>query len=196
MKKMNLTAHSYPQMVQAFAKENFNLKVLSGACLGLVFLSLILVAYLVKRGPTVIALDNTGEVTRIESKVTDLQIQAAMKEYLSHRYSWDEKTIGDELKKAEFFVQGSLISSFQKSMVETIKYVREKKVKQRLYPKRVDVDLKEKFVTVLADRITEFDGLKAATETKVKLWFDVDDRSVVNPWGVYVIKELESGGSQ
>ena len=196
MKKLNLTAHRYPQMVQAFAKENFNLKVLSGSCLGLLFLSLIVIAYLVKKGPTVIALDNTGEVARVETKVTDLQIQSAVKEYLSHRYSWDEKSIGDELKKAEFFVQPSLVASFQKSMIETIKYVREKKVKQRLYPKRVDVDLKEKTVSIIADRITEFDNLKAATETKVKLWFDVDDRTVVNPWGVYVTKELETGGAQ
>ena len=196
MKKMSLTAHSYPQMVQAFAKENFNLKVLSGSCLGLLFLSLIVIAYLVKRGPTVIALDNTGEVARVETKVTDLQIQSAVKEYLSHRYSWDEKTIGDNLKKAEFFVQPGLTASFKKSMIETIKYVREKKVKQRLYPKRIDVNLKEKTASIIADRITEFDNLKAATETKVKLWFDVDDRTVVNPWGVYVTKELETGGAQ
>lgn len=196
MKKLNLAAHSYPQMVQTFAKENFNLKVLSGMCLGLLFLCLIVIAYLVKKGPTVIALDNTGEVAHVETKVTDLQIQSAVKEYLSHRYSWNEQTIGDELKKAEFFVQPSLVSSFQKSMLETIKYVREKKVKQRLYPKRVDVDLKEKTVSVVADRITEFDNLKAATETKVKIWFDVDDRTVVNPWGVFVTKELETGGAQ
>lgn len=195
-KKISLTAHSYPQMIQAFAKENFNLKVLSGLCLGLLFLSLIVIAYLVKKGPTVIALDNTGEVARVETKVTDLQIQSAVKEYLSHRYSWDEKTIGDKLKKAEFFVLPSLVSSFQKSMLETIKYVRDKKVKQRLYAKHIHVDFKEKTVSVVADRITEFDNLKAATETKVKLWFAVDDRTVVNPWGVYVTKELETGGAQ
>jgi hypothetical protein len=195
-KKMNLTTNSYPQIVQAFAKENFNLKVLSSVCLGLVFLSLALIAFLVKRGPTVIALDNTGEIARVESKVTDLQIQAAAKEYLVHRYSWDDKTISDELKKAEFFVQGNLVPSFQKSMLETIKYVHEKKVRQRLYPKQMTVDLKEKTISVVADRITEFDGLKAATETKVKIWFDIDDRSVINPWGVYVTKELESAGAQ
>lgn len=195
-KKINLTIQNYPQLVQTFAKENFNLKSLTAVSLALLFVSLLTIVYLIKKDPLVIALDNTGEVTKIESKVTDLQIQAAVKEYLAHRYSWDDKTITDEMKKAQFFVQPSLASSFERSMGETIKYVREKKVKQRLYPRKFEVDLKEKTVSILADRITEFDGLKAATETKVKLWFEIDDRSIVNPWGVYIGKEQEIGGVQ
>jgi hypothetical protein len=53
------------------------------------------------------------------------------------------------------------------------------------------VDLKEKKVTVLADRITEFDNLKAATEMRLTFQFSTDDRTVVNPWGVYITKETE-----
>jgi len=55
----------------------------------------------------------------------------------------------------------------------------------------VTVDLKEKRISVLADRITEFDNLKAATELRLLLQFTVDDRTVINPWGVYVTKETE-----
>lgn len=190
-KKIMLQASLYPKAMREFAEENLNVKYLCGALIGLSFLLLVLVLFLIKRGPTVIALESSGAVAKIEMKVTDLQIESAMKEYISHRYSWDDKTISEELGKAKFFVLPVLTGAFERSMQETQKFVREKKVKQRVYPKSVSVDLKEKRVTVLADRITEFENLKAATEMKLVLHFTVDDRTVINPWGVYVTKETE-----
>ena len=190
-KKITLQTSQYPKAMKEFAEENLNLKFLCGSLLGLFVLMLLLVLYLVKQGPTVIALDGSGEVSRIETKITDAQIESAMTEYLKHRYSWDEKTVVDEVGKAKFFVLPSLVSAFEKSMQETQKFVREKKVRQRVYPKSISVDLKEKKVTVLADRITEFDNLKAATEMHLTLQFTIDDRTIVNPWGVYVTKETE-----
>jgi len=196
--KQTLSSASYTQMVRSFAKENFNLKILSGACLALLFLSFIVVAFLLKQGPTVIALDASGEVANVETKVTDVQIKAAVKQYVQRRYSWSYKNIEDRLRKAELFVHPSLALSFRKSMVETIKYVQEKKITQRMYPRddETEIDLKNKAVTLVMDRITEFDSLKAATETKLKVWFDTGDRNFVNPWGVYVTKEQETGGSR
>lgn len=196
--KQKLSSASYTQLVRSFAKENFNLKILSGACLALLFLALIVVAFLLKQGPTVVALDATGEVADVETKITDVQIKAAVKQYVQRRYSWSYKNIEDRLRKAELFVDPNLASSFRKSMVETIKYVQEKKVTQRMYPRddETEIDLKNKTVSLVMDRITEFDSLKAATETKLKVWFDTGDRNFVNPWGVYVTKEQESGGSR
>lgn len=190
-KKIMLQVSSYPKAMKEFAEENLNVKYLCGALLSLSFLLLIVVLYLVKRGPTVIALDSTGAVAKIESRVTDLQIDAAVREYISHRYSWDDKTVAEELNRAKFFVLPSLASAYERSMMETQKFVREKKVRQRVYPKSVSVDLKEKRVTVLADRITEFDNLKAATEMRLVLQFTTDDRTIINPWGVYITKETE-----
>lgn len=191
--KKVLKINAYPQMVQEFAKANFNLKVLASTSLGLLFLCLSLVIYMVKRGPVVIALEGSGEVSKIEQKITDVQIIAAAKDYILHRYSWDDSTIAMEVKKAEFFIASNLTSSFERSLAETIKYVREKKVRQRVYPRTVEVDLKSKQITVAADRFTEFDGLKAATEMRLVLNFAVGDRTVTNPWGVYIVKEQEGG---
>ncbi len=190
-KKINLEISNYPQMLKEFSKENFNLKTL---CAVLMFITLVMgisMAVMLQKGPSVVALDAIGQVTKVETKVSDLQIESAAKEYLNYRYSWDEKTVLDQLKNAEHFVLPSLASSFQKSMKETIKFVQEKKVKQRVYPKDVKVDLKEKKIKILADRITDFDGLKAATELRVTLQFDTDTRTVINPWGIYVTKETE-----
>lgn len=196
--KTVLNIPSYPQLVQDFAIENFNLKVLSSVSLALLFVSLATVAYLVKRPPTVVALAESGKVAKLDSAVTDYQIKEAIKEYLSHRYSWNVGSIAGELRKAEFFVEPELIPSFRKSMTDTIKFVREKKVNQRVYPNEtsVKVDIKQRIVRLTADRFTEFDGLKAATEMKLVLNFDIGEQSNQNPWGVYVTKEVEGGGAR
>lgn len=191
--KQVLKMSSYPKLVQDFAKENFNLKFLTAAALAVSALSLALSIYLIRRGPVVVALDGNGEVARFEQKITDVQIVAATKEYISHRYSWDFESIKVELKKAEHFVAPNLVTAFQKSLAETVRYVNEKKVRQRVYPKTVDVDLKEKKISVVADRFTDFDGLKAATEMRLEFWFSTGDRTVTNPWGIYMVKEVEGG---
>jgi hypothetical protein len=182
---------SYPKMVGEFAKENFNLKVLSAALIMIVIVVLAMLLYLVKSGPKVIALAENGQIAKVETKITDLQIDSAIREYLSYRYNWSEQTIATQLQKAQFFVIPSMSSAFQKAMLEVQKFVKEKKVTQRVYPKSIQIDLKEKKATILADRITEFDNLKAATELKLVLQFSVDDRSVVNPWGIFITKESE-----
>lgn len=196
--KQTLKSSGYTAMVQTFAKENFNLKVLCGACLALLFLTLIVIAFLLKQGPQVVALDASGEIARVETKVTDAQILAAVKQYVERRYSWDFTNIESRLRTAELFVDPGLVTSFRKSMLETIKFVREKKVSQRTYPRSasLSVDVKDRSVSLVLDRITEFDSLKAATEMKLKVWFATGDRNSINPWGVYIVKEQETGGSR
>lgn len=191
MESKSLNIRSYPKIVQEFAEENFNLKALCGALLGLLFILLVLVVYLVKRGPEVIALDGNGQMAKQEMKITDVQIQSAAEVYISYRYKWTPENINDQLKRAEFFIDPSLVGSFQKSMIEVQKFVREKKVRQKLYPSDIKVNLKEKKITILADRITEFDNLNAATKMRVVLDFVIGDRTLLNPWGVYIKKETE-----
>lgn len=186
-----LRSASYPEAMRSFARENLNLKFLLACLVGLLFLLTVLVMVLVKRGPTVVALDDNGRISKIESSITDLQIRTAIEEYLSYRYSWRSDNFGSQIAKARFYVMPSLVSAFDKSMIEVQKFVREKKVTQRVYPKKFEIDIKTKKVLVIADRITEFENLKAATEMKLTLQFVVDDRTVTNPWGVYVSKETE-----
>ena len=191
METKTLVVKKYPKMIQEFAIENFNLKALTAALLGLLFILSVLVVYLVKRGPEVIALDAGGEIARRELKITDAQIQRASEVYLSYRYKWTPDTISSQLKKAENFINPGLVNSFQKSMIDVQKFVKEKKVNQRVYPNDIKVDLKEKKIAVMADRITEFDNLIAATKLKVVLDFTVGDRTDLNPWGIYIRKETE-----
>jgi hypothetical protein len=181
----------YPKMVEEFAKENFNLKMLSTALIIVVAITLAILLYLIKNGPTIIALGENGQVAKVETKITDLQIESAIREYLSYRYNWTDKNISDKLQKAQFFVIPTMLSAFQKSMQEVQKFVRDKKVTQRVYPKSLQINLNEKKAIIVADRITEFDTLKAATELRLVLYFTVGERSVANPWGIFITKENE-----
>ncbi len=181
----------YPKMVEEFAKENFNLKMLTTALIIVVAITLAILLYLIKNGPTIIALGENGQVAKVETKITDLQIESAIREYLGFRYNWNDKNIVEKLQKAQFFVVPSMLSAFQKSMQEVQKFVRERKVTQRVYPKSIQIDLKEKKATIVADRINEFDTLKAATELRLILQFTVGERSVTNPWGIFITKETE-----
>lgn len=185
----------YPKMVEDFAKENFNLKLLSAVSLALLFVSVATIAVQLRRAPVVIALAENGQVAKLETKVTDFQIREAVRNYLSHRYSWSDSTIASQLKIAEFFIDSSLLGSFRKGLIETTKYVHEKHVKQRIYPREDSflIDFKAKTVSLVADRITEFDSLKAATEMKLTLWFDMGEATPQNPWGVYIEREQEVG---
>lgn len=191
METKTLIVKKYPKVVQNFAAENFNLKTLVAALLVLSLGLLLLVVYLAKRGPNVIALDAGGEIAKIELKVTDAQISKAAEEYLSFRYGWRPENIGEQLKKSEAFIDPMLIGSFRKSMLEVQKFVKEKKVQQRVYPFNIKVDLKQKKISVLADRITEFESLAAASKLKVIFDFALGDRTPVNPWGIYISKESE-----
>ncbi len=189
-----LVTKRLPKMIEKFARENFNLKMLTFILCLTTFLSLMLVLVFVRRGPTVIALDSTGQVSQIDTKISDLQIEAAAKEYLSYRYSWNPQNISSELEKAKFFVDPSLMDSFDKSMVAVKKYVAQKKVTERVYSRSVAINLKTKSITIVADRINIFDQLQAATTMNLTLNFDIGDRTVTNPWGVYVTKETENAG--
>ncbi len=193
MEKTVLTNSKYPKIVTDLATQNHFLKILTYSSLGIITLMLLMLIYSMKRGPDVIALETSGEVAKVETQITDLQVQTATKEYLKYRYTWDSQSVAVQIKKSEAFIQSSLISSFQRSMLEVQKFVKDKKVVQRVYPQKIEVDFKTKSVTVVADRITEFESLKAATVLKVKLNFDLDDRTPMNPWGVYFTKEVEGG---
>ncbi len=178
-------------MIEAFAQENFNLKTLLGVLSFLLLLNTFVTIYLLKKGPEVIALEASGHVAKLDTKITDLQIQEAVKEYISYRYSWNKDNAQERLRKAEFFVEPNLIVAFRKAMTDVTKYIQDKKITQRVYPKNIEVDLKNKTASLTLDRITEFEQLKAATEMKLVLNFSVDDRTPVNPWGIYVTKETE-----
>ena len=196
MEKIKLEKSKYPMLITDLATQNHYLKILSYSLIGVTTLMIVIFAFVLRQGPTVVALDPTGTVATVGQELHVQHVQAAVKEYLSHRYNWNPESVQVELKKSEGFIFPSLINSFQKSMLEIQKYVKDRKVSQRVYPQSITVSLKDKTVVVIADRITEFDALKAATILKSKLTFELDSPTPTNPWGIFFVKEVEGGDSQ
>ena len=151
-----------------------------------------------KPTPVLIALSGKERVLNTNKKIfmiTDSK-PTCLKEgtgYYQNSFGLDRKIINKTLTMAAQARRLNIpITTFMIATDPYLqKFVREKKVKQRVYPKNINVDLKEKKVTIQADRITEFDNLKAATEMKLIFHFSTDDRTIVNPWGVYISKETE-----
>lgn len=190
--KTKLEKTSYPKMVTDLATQNHFLKLLAYGLTGVTTLLLILVIFLLKKSPDVIAIDPNGSVASVSHELHVSHVEAAAKKYIEYRYSWNPQNISGQLNLAEDFIYSSLKGSFKKSLNETIKFVRDRQVVQKVYPNEIKVDLKNKTVTVVADRITEFDSLKAATVLKTTLNFDLDTVTEENPWGIFFTKETEN----
>lgn len=194
--KTKLEKSNYPKLVTDLAYQNHFLKKLVYGLILAMILTALLLVYELKKAPEVIALDPSGTIASVSSELHTSHVESAVKKYLEYRYSWNPKDVDQKLKKAEDFVLPQLATSFRRSLLETIKFVKDRNVTQRVYPQKIEVDLKKKTVQVLADRFTEFDALKAATVLKLVLNFDVDSPSNTNPWGIYLTKETEVGGDK
>jgi hypothetical protein len=194
IKKLSFT--NYPKVVTDLATQNHYLKILTYAMLGIFSIMMISLVLMASRGPEVIALETSGKPAKIGNTITENHVQAAIEEYLSYRYNWNNSSIDKQLKLSEGFIYPSLLDSFRKSMVEVKRFVQNKNLTQRVYVQKIEVDLKKKIVSMVADRINEFDSLKAATVLKVKFQIDLGSPTAINPWGVYVTKETESAGGE
>lgn len=191
-KKISFT--EFPKVVTDLATQNHYLKILTYAMLGIFSIMLIALILMSARGPEVIALETSGKPAKIGNTITESHVASAIEEYMSYRYNWDNSCIDKQIKFSEGFIYPSLLDSFRRSMVEVKKYIQNKNVTQRVYAQKIEVDLKKKIATLTADRINEFDSLKAATILKVKFQIELDSPTAINPWGVYITKETEGGG--
>ncbi len=190
-KKLSLP--QFPKLVTDLAAQNHYLKILTYSMLGIFSVMLISLIFMAARGPDVIALETSGRLAKIGNTINENHVSSAVEEYILYRYNWDNASIDKQLSFSEGFIYPSLLSSFRKSMEEVKKFVQNKKVAQRVYAHKIEVDLKKKTVTLTADRINEFDSLKAATVLRVKFNIELDTPTAINPWGVFITKETEGG---
>lgn len=190
--KTKLEKANYPKLVTDLAYQIHFLKLLAYGLTGVTTLLLVVVIFLLKKSPDVIAIDPSGTVASVSHELHTSHVEAAAKKYIQYRYSWNPQNIESQLNLAEDFIYSSLKASFKKSLNETIKFVKDRQVVQKVYPNEIKVDLKNRVVTVSADRITEFDSLKAATVLKATLNFDLDSVTDKNPWGIFFTKGTET----
>lgn len=177
-----------------FSDLNYQNQVLKSIVFGLItvlILALSAVLIFSYRGPTVIGLAENGEVVELSGELTPRQIEAAIRHYVRLRYNWRKDSILSQSRQTEAMIADSAISAYRKTIQELVKFTNGKTLEQRAYVRSIDVDSQKRTAFVVADRINLIESLKAATELRVAFKYSLSNRTVSNPWGVYIEKEAE-----
>lgn len=184
--------NAFPIVWGDLAYQNHWMRKITLAALVVGALSLAGVIALLNRKPMVVFLDSQANVIRPGSLIsTETEVEKMARRYLETRYLWEVANQGDQLIRAKSFIASQSLKAFEKTASDLVAFSKGKNVSQRIYPTKILVNSKESKIEVVADRITEIQGLRAATLLRVSLYFQSGPRTAENPWGIYVIKEEE-----
>lgn len=181
-----------PKINGELAHMNQFLKVFSIISLLLVLMTISLLFFAVIREPTVITLDYEGKaLNRTDLPKVEDQIREGVKRYLENRYQWEPGNVIKKLKESEEFITPQALKAFQGAVSNVAKFSVEKIVSQKIYPEKIEIDLKKGTAFITGDRVTSIQGLKAAGNLRLELTFETGPRTLNNPWGLYISKERE-----
>ncbi len=191
-KSVNLKMPSLPKMISELAHSNQFLKVFSLSAIVLVFMVLGVILVMATKEPIVITLGPDGKAIErtIFPKAED-QIREGIKRYLEKRYQWEPESVIKKLKESEEFITPKALKAFQGAVSNVAKFSTEKIVSQKVYPEKIEIDLKKNIALITGERVTSIQGLKAAGNLKLELSFESGQRTQNNPWGLYISKERE-----
>ncbi len=189
---MQLRLRKLPKALAELSHSNQFLKISTFFLFALCGLLVLVLFYQATKAPVVLSLALDGSVYMNAPKPDPkIEIERAVREYLKHRYNWTPKTVAAQVEQSRFFIQSSTLKVFDSAMQNVVRFSTERIVTQRIYPADVEVDIKKGIVMVLGDRITIIQGLKAAGDLKLELGFESGNRTLQNPWGIYISKEKE-----
>lgn len=190
--KIKMRAAAFPKLVADLAHSNQFLKIFSVSALALSGLIVVLAFVLGTRQPVVLTLSPSGEaLERKEMPKPEDEIRAAVRAYLERRYKWEPTNVAKRLQEAEAFVLPNAMRAYQSAVANVARFSTEKLVAQRVYPEKMIVNLEKRTVSIVGDRVTSIQGLKAAGDLRLELSFESGPRTRLNPWGVYIAKEKE-----
>lgn len=190
--EINLQRISLPKMLSDLTYKYHVLVMLSIGSLAVAALSMILALALSTKTPLILAFNKNAEVLeKSEFPKPEDEVRAAVTQYLNFRYKWDAKSVVENIKKAESFIQIKSLTAFQKNMASVVKFSIDREVLQRVYPAELKVDLKSQVVFIVGDRVTSIQGLKVAGNLNLAIEFESGPRTSKNPWGIYITKEKE-----
>lgn len=187
-----LQSSKLPKMLGELTHSNQFLKMFSLAVLCVAVLTLVTLALLVSRPPVILTLTpDAGLFSKGDLPKAEDQVRAAVHRYLEKRYNWDPENVDGRLNEAQAFILPQSLKAFRQALADVARFSKEKQVSQRTYANKVQVDLAQKTVLVTGDRVSAIQGLKAAGNLNLLLYFDAGPRTTENPWGLYITKEKE-----
>lgn len=191
-KSVNLKMRSLPKVISELTHSNQFLKVFSLSAVVLIFMVLGVIMVMATKEPIVITLGPDGKaIERTVLPKAEDQIREGVKRYLEKRYQWEPESVTKKLKESEEFITPQALKAFQGAMANVGKFSTEKIVSQKVYPEKIEVDLKKNTALITGERVTSIQGLKAAGNLKLELSFESGPRTQNNPWGLYISKERE-----
>lgn len=191
-KIIGLKNSQLPKMVGELLHSNQFLKVFALLALALVFMGLGVTLVMAMKEPTVITLGADGKsLERVNQPKAEDQIREGVRRYLEKRYQWEPENVIKKLKESEQFITPQALKAFQVAVANVAKFSTEKIVSQKVYPEKIEIDLKKQTALITGDRVTSIQGLKAAGNLKLELTFESGPRTQENPWGIYISKERE-----
>lgn len=189
---IRLKFKSIPKALGELAHSNQFLKISAFYAYGLCLLLAAIIFYQAMRPPVIISLAPDASIyQRSELPLPEVEVKAAVKEYLNRRYKWDPPNVGKQLQSAQAFILPATRKTFETAVGNVARFSVEKVVSQRVHPEKISVNLDRRTVSITGDRVTSIQGLKAAGDLKLELAFDFGPRTAENPWGIYVTKERE-----
>ena len=191
-KIIGLKNSQLPKMVGELLHSNQFLKVFALSALALVFMGLGVSLVMAMKEPMVITLGPDGKsLERTNQPKAEDQVREGIKGYLEKRYQWEPENVTKKLKESEQFITPQALKAFQVAVANVAKFSTEKLVSQKVYPEKIEIDLKKQAALITGDRVTSIQGLKAAGNLKLELTFESGPRTQENPWGLYISKERE-----
>lgn len=190
--KLKFKAGAFPKMLADLSHSNQFLKMFAAGSLALSLLLVTLVFLAFARKPIVIAVTEQAEVLRqLDMPSPEREIRQAILAYIDRRYNWTSQTVDKQLESAKTFVHSSAMQNFVQGTANVKRFSKDKVVTQRAYASNLAIDLKRSAVLVTGDRITEIQGMRAAGPLNIELGFQNGPRSAENPWGIYIVREVE-----
>lgn len=171
--------------------------ILKWFVIGLSFITLALTVALViagSRSPTLIAIgEQDTKVLRVKEpneSVLRSELERMVREYTITHYTWNSVTIEAAHAKAARYVADKFRKAFVKANEEQVRFVKEKKVSQRVYIAEAPViDPKKLTARVKLDRIYQIEGLMGSVPITLDLAYTYGDRTDENPEGIYITDE-------
>ena len=182
--------------------QNVILKWFSLFLIGIILIETGVIAYVATRDPKVIAIGEQKSQVLIVKKprkeILEDELDRTVRNYAITHYSWDYSTIEAAHKEASKHIAEKFKKSFFKTNDEQVRYVKEKKVSQRVYVSdSIKIDPKNLNARVRLDRIYSIDGLVGSSPFALDIKFEYGPRTEDNPEGVYIFDEklvTEEGG--
>lgn len=192
LNKTKLQNSKLPKMLGELIHSNQFLKMFSIYALTLALVTGLALLLVITKEPTVLTLNMNGEVVnQVKMPKAEDEVSAAIRAYLDKRYRWTPNDVVKKLKESEVFILPMTLKAFQKSVSKVSTFSTEKMVSQTVYPNEMKVELQKKLVSIIGDRVTAIQGMKAAGDLKLEISFEAGPRTKDNPWGIYVVKERE-----